>query len=129
MTDIQFTEIIDGLIDKEAGDLHVSLHLGNRPYRNGEEIQAAARVLTAIGPEQREAALRFLVREEVGRVVACLCLLDECDEVSYAVEEEISAKLADAIIAQDRVEVGIRELVTHLICNRAQALAVAGVPA
>jgi hypothetical protein len=129
MTDTQLTEIIDGLIDKEACDLHASLYLGRSPYRNGQENQAAARIITVIGPEQRETALRFLVHEEVSRVIACLCLLDECDEVSYAVEAEVSAKLAGAIIAQGRVDTGIRELVTHLICNRAKTLAVAGVPA
>jgi hypothetical protein len=128
-SDIEFNQIIDGLIDQEARDLHESLHLGHKPYRNGDERKAADRVITVIGPEQREAVLRFLVHDEVSRVVACLSLLDECDEVSYAAEDEVSAKLADTVIAQDRVATAIRELVTHMICNRAEVIAVVGVPA
>jgi hypothetical protein len=126
MTDMQLTEIIDGLIDHEARELHESLHLGLRPYRNGEENQAAARVITVIPPDQAAAVLGWLVREEIGRTIACLCLLDECDETSYSAEADLSDMLTAAIIRQDRV--ATRELVTHMICNRAQNLAVAGVP-
>ena len=131
MTDIGYTDLIDGLIDHEARGLHESLHLGLRPYRNGEETQAAARVITVIPPDQAPAVLAWLVREEVGRTIACLCLLDECDEcdeTSYSTEADLSEMLTGAIIRQDRAATATRELVTHMICNRAQNLAVAGQP-
>jgi hypothetical protein len=124
------SDIVDALIDHEARELHESLHIGSKPYRNGDEVKAADRVMTVIAPEQREAALRFLVREEISGLIACLSLLDECDAVSYEAEDEVSTKLADAVIAQgdDQVGTAIREIVTDLVCKRAQSIAVTGAP-
>jgi hypothetical protein len=68
-----------------------------------------------------DAVLEELVRASIGAMVAVCCLLDECDEASYATEMAIAATLTAEVRRQDNVEAAVRELVLYAINAAAHA--------
>jgi hypothetical protein len=96
MTDIKITDIIEGLINQEATDYAASIA---GPYAFSIE-QATARVVTVIGPDQREEVLRYLIDEKMHGDVFVCCLLDEALDESYAKVHELAGLLAEEVIRQ-----------------------------
>jgi hypothetical protein len=115
MDDTKFYDMLDRALELAARELNA---------RTADPGTLASKVLDAIQPAERAAALFLLLKESLGSLIARCCLLDECDNGSYAIEDEITAKLAEAIVMQGRITTALRELAAERIEHRAEIITV-----
>jgi hypothetical protein len=107
---------VDDAITVAAWRLGIDADTG---YTEGYERELAREVHEGIPEGRRGEVLAWLVGGAVwGITVGAVGMLDECDEGSYAVIDEIAARLVGAIGAQDRADYVLRHLITHEISER-----------
>lgn len=110
------------LLDERAGLLQNAL--SDQRYTPGLERELAEDLIAGIPAARRGAALEILAYHHIEpRVMAVDCLLDECDERSYAAARQMADTLMAAIWEQDAGPRALRVLVTAEICDRSEGLA------
>jgi hypothetical protein len=109
------------LLDQQAALLHAAL--ADDLYSQGFERELADNLIGAIPSVRRDAALSLMVHDHLEpRVMAVDCLLDECDERSYAAAKAMADILLAVIHDQDNAPRALRVLVTNEICERQQIM-------
>jgi hypothetical protein len=92
-------------------------------YTAGLERELAEELIAGVPAASRAKALEILVYDHIEpRVMAVDCLLDECDERSYAAARQMADTLAAAIWDQDAGPRALRVLVTSEITDRCRHL-------
>jgi hypothetical protein len=104
------TTTLDELIRLAAGELDEIIRDG---YREGCESELAADVITRL--DDRDKALRELLDDHVGAMIAGLCLLDECDNRTYDVQHRLALELYAAVVVQQNQDTALRELLAAAI--------------
>jgi hypothetical protein len=110
------TDLIDAYGAALAHDLRAGLPAPDDETTVDRFLADAKRVDVDV-----DAVLEELVRASIGAMVAVCCLLDECDEASYATEMAIAATLTAEIRRQANVEAAVRELVLYAVNAAAHA--------
>jgi hypothetical protein len=112
---------LEELLDERAKILHAALL--DRLYTPGLERTLAEELMHAMPAERRVDALAYMVTwcHINPRVMAVTCLLDECDQRSYAAAEAMAKVLLEAIHAQDNAPAALRILITGEIVERGDA--------
>lgn len=88
-------------------------------YAPGLERELAEELIAGIPAARRGAALEILAYGHLEpRVMAVDCLLDECDERSYAAVHKMADIMISAIWEQEAGPRALRVLVTNEICDR-----------
>lgn len=107
---------VDDAITVAAWHLGIDADTG---YTDGYERELAREVYEGIPEGERAEALAWLVGSAVsGITTGAINMLDECDDGTYALNEEIAGKLVAAIVAQDHADRTLLHLITHEIGER-----------
>lgn len=118
---------LDDAIEVAAWRLAIDMDTG---YTEGRERELAAEVRDAIPDGERGEALRWLIGTTVsGITVGAVSMLDETDEGTYAVSDEITGRLFETVAAQGRAEGTLLHLIAHEISEREHIARVLGHPA
>ena len=105
------------LLDERATLLQDTF--SDQRYVPGLERELAEELIAGIPAARRGAALEILAYDHIEpRVMAVDCLLDECDERSYAAARQMAGTLLAAIWEQDAGPSSLRILVASEICDR-----------
>jgi hypothetical protein len=107
------------LLDERATLLQPAL--SDQRYVPGLERELAEELIAGIPAAHRRAALEILAYDHIEvRIMAVDCLLDECDERSYAAARQMADTPMAAIWEQDAGPRALRVLVTAQICDRSE---------
>ena len=104
------TDTLEELIRQAAGELDEIIRDG---YREGCESELADDVIARL--DDRDKALRELMDDHVGAMIAGLCLLDECDNRTYDVQHRLALELYAAVVIQQNQDTALRELLAVAI--------------
>ena len=115
---------VDDAIGTAARLLAIDADTG---YTEGYEGKLAREVYENIPQDDRAEILRWLVGEVVaGITTGAISMLDETDDGSYALADEITGRLFAAITAQDRADQILLHLIAHEIVEREDTARVLG---
>ena len=107
---------VEQMLDLAADRLAIDMEAG---YTEGYERTLAREVHDRIPEEKRPEILRWLIGEVVASITTgAVNLLDETDEDSYRVADEIAGKLDAAVRRQDHADSTLLHLITHEITER-----------
>ena len=116
---------VDDAITVAAWQLGIDADTG---YTDGYERELAREVYQDVPEGKRGEILAWLVGGAVwGITVGAVNMLDECDEGSYAVIDEVAARLVGAINEQDHADETLLHLIAHEISEREHMARVLGV--
>jgi len=115
---------VDDAITVAAWRLGIDSDTG---YTEGYERELAKEVYESIPEDKRGEVLAWLVGGAVwGITVGAVNMLDECDEGSYTVIDEVAARLVGAISAQGHADETLLHLIAHEISEREHMARVLG---
>jgi hypothetical protein len=122
MSDI--ISLVDDAITVAAWHLAIDVDTG---YTEGCERELAMEVYETVPEDKRPEVLRWLVGNAVsGITVGAVNMLDETDDRTYAVNDEITGRLGAVIVAQGRADSVLLHLITHEISEREHMARVLG---
>ena len=109
------------LLDEGASLMHAKIR--DRSDHEFLDRDLAEELIAGIPASRRQAVLDILVSDHLSpRVMNVDCLLDECDERSYAAVAEMSRVLLNAIAEQDNAPRALREIVRARLASDCRLL-------
>lgn len=124
MTDANLINLVDDAITVAAWHLAIDADTG---YTDGYERDLAREVCDGIPAGRHGEVLHWLVGGVVsGITVGAVNMLDETDEGTYALIEDVTARLYAGVVAQERAGHVLLHLVAHEIGEREHSARVLG---
>ncbi|MDN5751363.1 MAG: hypothetical protein L0H64_23165 [Pseudonocardia sp.] len=115
-TDQHPVNVLLDLIDQQAARLAAAF--ATRTYSEWDERALADEVFDQL--TDHSAALTHLVFAKILEVTSVHCLLDECDDETYTVSQQVAETLVAAISTQDNTSGALRSLIVDDISAAAR---------